>query len=530
MHDLIVQLLGYLRGIWRFRWWVLGVAWLVCAIGWFVVAQLPDRYEASARVYVDTQTLLKPLLRGLAIAGNEQRRLLLMSKTLLSRPNLEKVMRMTDLDLRAKTPEQTEEIIESLRKKIKLEATDRINLYTIRYENEDPELAKLVVKSLLTIFVEANLGDTRKEQDSARQFLEQQIADVERRLQEAEERRTRFRQANLPYLSGESGDYYSRLKQTQQQLAQAELELKIQRDRLEVLKQQIEGEVPSFGIVEDEPVTGGSSVLDGRIESLESRLDDLLLRYTDKHPDVKAVKATLAKLKRERKRELAKLAKNAPRGGGSALDSNPVYQQMRISYAEVEADVAAKEAVVEEYKKRIESLQGAVDKVLQVEKEQSQLNRDYGILKKQYLELTERLESARLSQDVDTRSNSIRFRVIDPPIVPNQPSGPPRALLSSVVLLAGLGLGILVAFLLSQIRPTFDDRRTLNEVTDLPVLGSVSMVWTQAQIRRRQRRHLGFLLGLLALVSAYAVVMASHMFELDLGRYMGEISSRIAGL
>ena len=186
--------------------------------------------------------------------------------------------------------------------------------------------------------------------------------------------------------------------------------------------------------------------------------------------------------------------------------------------------------MVEEYKKRIESLQGAVDKVLQVEKEQSQLNRDYGILKKQYLELTERLESARLSQDVDTRSNSIRFRVIDPPIVPNQPSGPPRALLSSVVLLAGLGLGILVAFLLSQIRPTFDDRRTLNEVTDLPVLGSVSMVWTQAQIRRRQRRHLGFLLGLLALVSAYAVVMASHMFELDLGRYMGEISSRIAGL
>ncbi len=530
MHDLIVQLLGYLRGIWRFRWWVLGVAWLVCAIGWAVVAKLPDRYEASARVYVDTQTLLKPLLRGLAIQGNEQRRLLLMSKTLLSRPNLEKVMRMTDLDLQAKTPEQTEAILESLRENIKLEATDRINLYTIKYENEDPAMAKLVVKSLLTIFVEANLGDTRKEQDSARQFLEQQIADVEKRLQEAEERRTRFRQANLPYLSGEKGDYYSRLQAAQQQLAKAELELKIQKDRLAVLKQQIEGEVPTFGIVEEESAgVAGSSVLDGRIQALEAKLDDLLVRYTDKHPDVKAVRANLAKLKRERKRELAKLAKLNRAGGGNTLDTNPVYQQMRISYAEVEADVAAKEAVVEEYKQRIETLKGAVDKVLQVEKEQTQLNRDYGILKKQYLELTERLESARLSQDVDTRSNSIRFRVIDPPTVPTQPSGPPRAMLSSAVLVAGLGLGIFLAFLMSQIRPTFDDRRTLNEITDLPVLGSISMVWTRAQVKKRQRRHLGFLLGLLALVSAYAVVMAGHMFQIDLGRYMDEIG-RIAGL
>jgi len=530
MHDIVVQLLGYLRGIWRFRWWILAIAWFVSVAGWLVVAKLPDRYEASARVYVDTQTLLKPLLRGLAIQGNEQRRLLLMSKTLLSRPNLEKVMRMTDLDLQAKTPEDTEGLIGKLQKNIRLKGTDRINLYTISYEDENPEMAKLVVKSLLTIFVESNLGDTRKQQDSARQFLEQQIAELEQRLKEAEGRRTRFKQKNLPYLSSEKGDYYSRLQQVQQQLSQAELELTIQRDRLEVLKQQVEGEMPSFGLMEDEPtVSYGSSALDGRIAGLESRLDDLLLRYTTNHPDVKAMQATLSKLKTEREKELAAAARLTPAGAGGSLDTNPVYQQMRINYAQVEADVAANQAVVEEYKKRIEGLKGAVGKVLQVEKEQSQLNRDYGILQKQFLDLTGRLESARLTQDVDTRSNATRFRVIDPPRVPDKPSGPPRVLLSSAVALAGLGLGFFLAFLMSQIRPTFDDRRILNEITDLPVLGSVSMVWTQAQIRKRQRRHLGFLFGLLALVSAYALVTANYLFQLDLTRYMDEFR-KIAGL
>jgi len=529
MHDLILQLLGYVRGVWRFRWWILGIAWLVSVVGWVVVAKLPDQYEASARVYVDTETLLKPLLRGLAVRGDERQRLLLMSKTLLSRPNLEKVMRMADLDLQAKTEADTESIIGQLTDNIKLETTRDINLYTIGYEDAKPELAKLVVKSLLTIFVESNLGDTRKDQDSARQFLERQIAEYEKRLEAAEGRRAAFKQKNLAYLTGDKGGYYQRLQSAYAMLSQAELELKIQQDRLDVLRQQVEGELPSFGIVEEPLVTESlSSPLDSRIAGLEAKLDDLLLRYTARHPDVVAVKATMRQLKAQREREMASSGASSA-AAQSSLDTNPVYQQMRISFAEVEADVAAKQAVVTEYKTRIENLKAAVDMVLQVEAEEIQLDRDYGILKEQHQELMERLESARLSHDVDARSDSVRFRIVDPPRVPPSPTGPPRVLLSSAVLLAALAFGVVLAFLMSQLRPTFDDRRLLNEITDLPVLGSVSMIWTSQQLKARKRRHLGFLFGLLALISAYGVVTGSYIYQVDWTGYLGSVRS-IAGL
>ncbi|MCB1869991.1 MAG: chain length-determining protein [Gammaproteobacteria bacterium] len=520
MYELVNQLLGYIRGIWRYRWWILGVAWTVSIIGWIQVSKLPDQFKASARVYVDTTTLLKPLLRGLAVEGNDQHQLLLMTNTLMSRPNLEKVMRMADLDLKAKTESDTEELINELQENFSLQSAGGVNLYTIAYQDAKPELAKLLVKSLLTIFVESNIGETRKEQDSARQFLEQQIAEYEQRLIEAEERKTRFQQKNLKFLPNERGDYYSRLQATQEQLAEAELELKIQQDRLAVLQQQIEDEEEAEPLIDEtdellDPSQEFSSELDPRIARLEASLDDMLLRYTDKHPDVAATKLTLASLKEKRRAELASRKRDAAASGSTAIDTNPVYQEMRIVMSEAEADIAAKAAVVEEYKKRIENLSAAVDKVLQVETEESQLNRDYGILAQQHQALLSRLESARLSHDVDVRSGTVRFRIVDPPSVPLTPSGPPRALLSSLVVLGGLLLGVVLAFLMSQIRPTYDDREALNTETGFPVLGSVSMVWTNAQIRIRQRRHLGFLLGLLALVSVYGFVMFLYLSDVD---------------
>ena len=73
--------------------------WLLCPIGWLGVTTLPDQYESSARVYVDTQSLLRPLMKGLMVETDPNTQIRLMIKTLLSRPNLERITRMTDLDL-----------------------------------------------------------------------------------------------------------------------------------------------------------------------------------------------------------------------------------------------------------------------------------------------------------------------------------------------------------------------------------------------------------------------------------------------
>ena len=114
MQEFIALLFGYLRGIWRYRWYIVVAAWIISLVGWVWVARMPDQFEASARVFVNTDSVLKPLLRGLTAQTNDQRRVYLMEKTLLSRPNIEKVIRMVDLDLRAEDQSMMDELVESV--------------------------------------------------------------------------------------------------------------------------------------------------------------------------------------------------------------------------------------------------------------------------------------------------------------------------------------------------------------------------------------------------------------------------------
>ncbi|HJY38819.1 MAG TPA: hypothetical protein VJ299_15185, partial [Steroidobacteraceae bacterium] len=193
MQPLIIQILDEVRGAWRFRWVALAAAWAVCLAGWGYVFTLPDVFEGSARVYVDSQTALGPLLRNLALDPNVESELSIVQKALLSRPQLETVARKTDLDLRAKTPEQMEGLLKSLQARISVVNDMRggranpDGLYRITFQDHSRQKTLEVVETLLNTFVEQTLGTKRTGQESAQRFLDDEIAELERRLTEAEQ-------------------------------------------------------------------------------------------------------------------------------------------------------------------------------------------------------------------------------------------------------------------------------------------------------------------------------------------------------
>jgi polysaccharide chain length determinant protein (PEP-CTERM system associated) len=506
MNEIIEQLLDYLRGIWRNRWYALGCAWLVCLIGWVVVYRLPDQYEASARVFVDTQSILRPLLQGLTVSVNPDAQIGLMTRTLLSRPNLEKIARNADLDIRAQDTEGMDALINNLQKRIQLTGAGRENLYGIAFTDNDPQLAKKIVQAVVTVFVENLLGETRQDTDTAQRFLEKQIAEYEARLVEAENRLKEFKLKNVGLMAAEGQNYYTRLQQASADVETVRLELNQAESRRNSLLQQIGGEEPTFGIGPQPSVSAGPAgglvlPIDARIQSLEQKLDELLLKYTERHPDVGILKQTLADFKKQREEELAQYqasmaasAASSSMGGfgPSGVDANPVYQQLKVALAQEEANVASLQARLAEYEKRRKELQDQVTTVPQVEAELSALNRDYDINRKKYDELVGRRESARLSQQAEQTNQDIRFRIIDPPRVPLEPTGPNRPLLLSGVLVGALGVGGALAFLLAQIWPTFDSRRSLMHATQIPVFGSVSIVLSPAAARRRRWGLLGY--------------------------------------
>jgi len=247
--------------------------------------------------------------------------------------------------------------------------------------------------------------------------------------------------------------------------------------------------------------------LDGRLEALNKSLDALGQRYTDAHPDVIAVKRQIKELEDQKVEVLAarrKAAQASPEGRktGSSLQGNPVYQQLRVTLAETEAAVAQLRTRVAEYEGRLAKLRDSAKLAPQLEAEYTQLNRDYGVHKRNYESLVSRREQAEISGDMENVSGA-DFRLIDPPRVSPQPVEPNRTLFLLAALFAAIGAGLFASFAASQIRPTYFDVRALREITQLPVLGSVTMLVGEAQKRRERRRLIGFVAGVLAFLGTY---------------------------
>jgi len=492
MQEIIGQITAYIRGTWRYRWYALSLSWVIIIVGWLVVFRIPAIYESSARVYVDTESILRPLLSGLAIRPNISERLALINRTLLSRPNLEKVIRIADLDLKIKTQQEKERALEKLASNIRFTSARRHNLYTITYRDNSPEIAKSVVQALVTILVESTLGETRKDSDSAQDFLMKEIAKYEKRLKDAENRIKNFKKKNVGMMPSEEQGYFKRLQLAKGELAKAHLQLNESRNRRDELERQLAGEEPSFGF--DDPLFASPSSpsrrlirhpLDARIENLQDKLDELLLQYTARHPSVISIQNTIDALKKQRQEDLKGIPTVTTKVKENTLEMNPVYQQLKIDLGQAKADIASLTVREKEYRKRVTELEKLVDTLPEVEGKLKSMNRDYTVTKKNYEALVGRLESAKLSEQAGQTGEDVKIKIIDPPRLPITPSGTSQLILSSGVFFGGIAGGILLALFLFQLRPVVFDRRTLGKICGVPVFGAVSMLMTPAAVRKK---------------------------------------------
>jgi polysaccharide chain length determinant protein (PEP-CTERM system associated) len=483
------------------------------------VYRIPEKYEASARVYVDTESLLRPLLAGLAIQPNLDQQVALMSRTLISRPNVEKLIRMADLDLRVKSNNEREELVDTITKTIRLEGNVAQNLYIISYRDSIPTQARKVVQSLLTIFVESSLGDKRQDTQTAVRFLDDQIKGYEKNLQIAENRIKEFKLKYMGVAGNAQGqDYFGRIARINAEIDSARLELQAAEQARDSYRRELAGEqVPDLlqGST-DSPANEAVPEVDARLESLHRELDGLLRKYTDQHPDVVATNRLIKQLEDQRaevleaRRKAAQSAVKAP----PAASTNPFIQQMKVSLADAEASVASARAKLGGLEAQQRQLKTQAQLVPQAEVEFTQLTRDYDVLKKTYDSLLSRRESATMGQDIQD-SGGARFRVIDPPRVSPQPVAPNRLALLGGVFVLSLAAGLFGSLAASQLMPTFHDARGLREVTRRPILGMVSMLPSDALRRIARRNSWLFAGGIGGLLATFSAVFA---FALLIGR------------
>ena len=475
----------YLRAAWRRRWMGVIIAWLVCGVGWVGVYTVPNQFESSARLFVDADAVLTPLLRGLAADSAPTTQLEILQRTLLSRPNMEKLVSKTDLDLTLNSPADRERLLTRLSAEIKVNPQTK-NLFTINYRDKSPKLAHDVVQTLLTIFVESATGGSRSDMENARRFLERQIQSYEQQLRAAEKRRADFRARYIEILPADNNPNVPALEGARNQALALEgrlQDLLISRD---ALKQEVENTPPML-VVESGGNNGltplAGPVARSRIQEAEDQLRMLLLKDTEAHPDVIA------------QRKMIESFKNGPKEGPTAAETaardaagrdaasnavkrsvpNQVYDQLKVKLIEADTTIISVQRQRDDavrYRDRLEKVQREQPGLIA---EYQNMDRDYTVLRRNYEELLGRLQSANIAQAADTQADKVKLQIIDPPEIPRLPVAPNRMLLITGVLLGGLGTGVGMTILFGQLDRSFstvDDLRKLG----LPVLGGISVL------------------------------------------------------
>lgn len=486
MNGLYDQVRLVLHGIWRRRWLALAVAWGLALAGWLGVSLIPNSYESRARVFVDMQSLLPSKV---GITGAEQQQGVdRVRSTLLSSENLQQVVRGTDMVTQVRSDADLAAAVTTLRNAITIKAgIDNVVEITARLsvgglsDRQNAGLARATVGKLIDLFVEGNLTGDRDETNQTMGFLDAELARREGALQEAEAKRAAFEQKYMGMLPG-SGSIAERLEQSRSELEQVSTDLMAAQGSLSALAGQMGSTPATIAVAGPGGAVGGAR---GRIATLEGQIADGQARgWTDQHPDMMAARAQITRLRGQ--------AASEPTGGGGSSTANPMYVTLRSMQAEKQATVAALGARRAQLQSDMAAFAAKQAQAPDVAAEQARLSRDYDVMKAQYDKLLQDREDIRLRTDVNSKTDAVKFRVIDPPSLPRLPAAPNRPILLIAVLIAAVGAGIGVAFALGQVRATYPTTDRLAVASGLPVLGGISEVVTPPLAAQRRQRLVWF--------------------------------------
>lgn len=505
MDDLLAPLFNLLPAMWEKRWWALLVAWVVAVLGGIGVLYYKDRYLASATVYVNTQTTLRPLLEGLAVQPDVGQQAAMLAHTLLSRRNIEAVIERNHLLPPGASALKRDLLVQRLSQTIELRINGRDNIYQVSFVGTDPQQTLGVVRTLLTLFVQSGVASNQQDSTQALQFIDSQITLYQAKLKDADSKIAAFRALHPAIAEQGASTVAARQSQLQDQLMLLQGQLAAAISGRDALEAQLGSVAPT--LAQTEPgttfVAAAGAGIDARIAAQRARLDDLLQRFTDAYPDVIAARAELARLQAQKRSEgsVGGTASAPPR---VTQATNPVYQQIKVNIAQAQANVAALQSQLVSVRAQLQNINqqqignGGLDEQYQ------QMLRNRALLDDSYQKLVQRRESATLSRNQDMSRRGDVFRVIDPPRLAPVALFPRRTFLIALALVVAIGGGVLTSYLLIVLFPTYRSTRQLRETTQRAVLGPVSFVSTPSQLSH-ERMQIGLF------IAASGVLVAAFM-------------------
>ena len=263
------------------------------------------------------------------------------------------------------------------------------------------------------------------------------------------------------------------------------------------------------------PIENGEpTTLDG----LKQQLAEYKIRYTPKHPDVIALQRKIEELERE----IPPPSSNSGDSGSTRLSGGIGRSAVRWG---VEANLveqrngAAREIMV--IKEEISALQdqialfqSRVENTPRLEQELLSLKRDYDNTQNTYEKLLTRKQEAAVSANMESQQKGEQFRIVDPARLPDKPKSPDMRKLFMICVIAGLGIGCGLIFILEFFDSSVKKPENVPAKLGIPLLVTMPSVKRPGDvIKSRVNNGLSILAALIcmALLALFAAVSVLGM-------------------
>jgi polysaccharide chain length determinant protein (PEP-CTERM system associated) len=522
----------YLKILKRRKWLIiLPVIAVATAVGW-VVFRLPDVYESSTLIVVKPATLPDSVIPTIN-DDSLTRQLASIAQVVTSRSSLEPLVHKYELYAKERQRgEPMESIIAMMRRDINVEInTSRRDItdgFDIKYRYRDPKVTQAVTAELAGKYVSVQTTTTAQSTKAAKDFMDNQVAQTKEELDKIDQKRLDFMQSHLGTLPSEADSLLRQLtglRESQKALIAEVGRLQDRRSQLAtqitLLKKQTQTAIEDAAQNTTDPKTTlGYAELVKRKAELESELRQLQTMYTPKHPDVLAKQSQIDSVQKEMDRQnddwkeriktqQEKLSKR-PDIGVAATEA-----EMKS----VASEISREQGLLADNDKQIADLTERINKVPGADVELGAIEREYQTKKAAFDKLLEQQQKIALGADAATQQQSEGIEVVDPANLPQKPVAPKRLMLAVMGVVAGLGIGFLLAAIFElPLLLTIQSSEDARHYTGLPVLISVPELLTPQEARAiPRRRRLLLTAGVVAtLVSIPLLILAlklTHVFE-----------------
>ncbi len=467
----------YLSIILRRKYIALAVALAVLSVFTWGSFFVKNVYEAKSRVFIQKNSIVDPLLRGVGVATNIEDRISSLQESMTSRNILERVARKLDLDINKKGSTSNEGLINSIRSGLKIterrsrtSRTPSTDLFEVSYAGSNPVIARDIVNTLVSEYIEENQAASRTDAYGAYDFIQNQVMEYKKRLEESDGALREFRERNPTLVPQSESALLQRIEGYQTSTIDAGIRLKELMMRKENLQKQLSGEKElRVAFVSND----GSP--QGRLNYLNNQLIILMSKFTDNYPEVIKTKREIEELKRQ----ISEAKTTAQTSGSEIATMNPIYQQIRQELTNTEAEIESLKGRISELSKQKHASENILGRMPREQEEWTKLQRDRNVYQRIYDDLLQKLEHARVSKDLEVTGKAEIFKIVDPAIVPRLPSKPDRVLIILMGLFLGVASGVGAAFGLDYLSQSFKDEASVESKLRLSVLATIPRILTE---------------------------------------------------